>query len=211
MLIYFILFYCFSALAILSSCLVVLSSNTVFSALFLVFSFCNVSCLIFLLHFDFLPITFLIVYVGAIAVLFLFVLMMLNIKLADLKYERLNYIPLVSVFALIFITETCMFLYSDYTSLTSTSVYQVYFLADFTQLNLFDSNFMSVFSSSTNMASLAQLLFNDFYTHFLIAGMILLLAMIAAIVSTLNKRFIAKSQIVYNQVLRSFDSSIVHF
>jgi NADH:ubiquinone oxidoreductase subunit 6 (subunit J) len=136
---------------------------------------------------------------------------MLNIKLADLKYERLNYIPLVSVFALIFITETCMFLYSDYTSLTSSSVYQVYFLADFTQLNLFDSNFMSVFSSSTNMASLAQLLFNDFYTHFLIAGMILLLAMIAAIVSTLNKRFIAKSQIVYNQVLRSFDSSIVHF
>jgi NADH-quinone oxidoreductase subunit J len=85
MLISYYFFYLFSGFAVLSAFFVIFSKNPVFSVLFLIFTFTNVSCLLFLFNFEFLPVIFLIVYVGAIAVLFLFVLMMLNIKYAELQ------------------------------------------------------------------------------------------------------------------------------
>ena len=208
MLIYSILFYSFSTLAILSSTLVVLSTNPVFSALFLVLSFCNVSSLLFFLQLDFLPITFLVVYVGAIAVLFLFVLMMLNIKLTEFKQEKLNYIPLVIIFSFVFASELFFLISSEFNSLNSSSIQQSQFLIDLAPVT---TNFLSFFSSSTNMKAVGQLLFVDYCYHFIIAGFILLLAMVAAITSTLNKRFIAKSQAIYAQVLRSFDKAVVNY
>ena len=78
------LFICFCAFCLISSIFVIWTKNPIFSVLFLIFSFFNVSALLLLFNFEFLPITFLVVYVGAVAVLFLFVLMMLNIKLAEL-------------------------------------------------------------------------------------------------------------------------------
>jgi NADH-quinone oxidoreductase subunit J len=103
--IYFILFYLFSSITILSSILVIFSKNPVYSALFLILAFCNTSSLLFILQLEFLPITLLVVYVGAIAVLFLFVLMMLNIKYTELKEENSHYIPIASVFAIVFFFE----------------------------------------------------------------------------------------------------------
>ena len=89
-----LLFYFFGCLGIGSSMMVVLSRNPVFSVLFLILSFFNISALLFLLELEFLPIVFLVVYVGAVAVLFLFVLMMLNIKLAELRENTTHYLPI---------------------------------------------------------------------------------------------------------------------
>ena len=105
MLISYYFFYFFAGFAVLSSFFVILSKNPVFSVLFLIFTFTNVSCLLFLFNFEFLPVIFLIVYVGAIAVLFLFVLMMLNIKLAELKENYWMLIPLIAIFSFILFLE----------------------------------------------------------------------------------------------------------
>lgn len=206
-----ILFFTFSSAAILSSFLVILSTNPVFSALFLVLTFCNVSSLLFFLQLDFLPITFLVVYVGAIAVLFLFVLMMLNIKLTELKYEKLNYIPLLIIFSFVFVTEFFYLFCFSFDPLSSTATQQVFLLSDFTSLTPVSSNFIFYFVSLIDMRAIGQLLFVDFFFHFIISGFILLLAMVAAITSTLNKRFIAKSQTISAQVMRSFNNSVVNF
>jgi len=79
-----VLFGFFSGFCLLSSLSVICTKNPVFSVLFLIFTFFNVCCLLFLFEFEFVPILILVIYVGAIAVLFLFVLMMLNIKIAEL-------------------------------------------------------------------------------------------------------------------------------
>jgi NADH-quinone oxidoreductase subunit J len=105
MLISFSLFYLFSSFAILSSLFVIFTKNPVFSILFLISTFVNVSCLLFLFNFEFLPIAFLIIYVGAIAVLFLFVLMMLNIKLAELQGNFSTLLPVAGILGLIFLLE----------------------------------------------------------------------------------------------------------
>jgi NADH-quinone oxidoreductase subunit J len=97
MLISLCLFLLFGSLGIISALMVIFSKNPVFSVLFLILSFFNLSVLLLLLGLDFLPITFLIVYVGAIAVLFLFVLIMLNIKISELREGTKHYL-LVSVF-----------------------------------------------------------------------------------------------------------------
>jgi len=211
MFVYFILFYAFSSLAILSSIFVILSNNPVFSALFLVLSFCNVSSLLFFLKFYFLPIVFLVVYVGAIAVLFLFVLMMLNIKIAQLKQEKLNYMALIIFFVIALVSQFFFMLQLDFNPLICTSNQHITFLSDLSFYSTSFSNELNPLIQFNNMLSIGQLLFVEFTTYFIVVAYILLLAMVAAITSTLNKKFIAKSQFVYAQVLRSFDKSITRF
>ena len=98
-------FHVFSSLALISGTMVIASRNPIYSVLFLILTFFNLSCLLFILNIEFLPILFLIVYVGAIAVLFLFVLIMLNIKLSELKEGMKQYILISFIFGLIFIFE----------------------------------------------------------------------------------------------------------
>ena len=88
-----LLFFIFATLSITSSIFVIISKNPIFSVLFLVLTFANVSSLLFLFDLEFLPASFIVIYVGAIGVLFLFVLMMLNIKLAELKDSYSNTLP----------------------------------------------------------------------------------------------------------------------
>ena len=95
-------FHIFSSLALISGTMVISSRNPIYSVLFLILTFFNLSCLLFILNIEFLPILFLIVYVGAIAVLFLFVLIMLNIKLSELKEGMKQYILISFIFGLIF-------------------------------------------------------------------------------------------------------------
>lgn len=208
---YFILFYIFSSLAILSSIFVVLSNNPVFSALFLVLSFCNVSSILFFLKFDFLPITFLVVYVGAIAVLFLFVLMMLNIKISQLKREKLNYTALVVIFSVVLICNLIVVIRLDFNPILNVSGESLRFLSDLTLSSSSFSNDLNIMVQFNNMISIGHILFVEFALYFIITGYILLLAMVAAITSTLNKKFIAKSQVIHAQVLRSFNNSITRF
>ena len=82
--------------------MVIRAKNPVYSVLFLILIFCNVSGLLLLLNLDFFAMVFLVVYVGAIAVLFLFVVMMLNVKLAEINDNILRYLPIGGVFGLLF-------------------------------------------------------------------------------------------------------------
>ena len=100
-----ILFYAFSTVAILSGLMVIRAENPVHSVLFLILTFFNVSGLLLLLEVEFLAMVFLVVYVGAIAVLFLFVVMMLNIKLGRDSNDLFQYLPIGAIIGLIFLME----------------------------------------------------------------------------------------------------------
>ena len=107
------LFYLFSTLCILSGIMTIRSKNPVHSVLFLILVFCNASGLLILLGLDFFAMVFLVVYVGAIAVLFLFVVMMLNIKLVEINENILRYLPIGGLIGLIFLFEIFLIIDSD--------------------------------------------------------------------------------------------------
>lgn len=108
-----VLFNVFAGLALLSGIMVIRAKNPVYSVLFLILVFCNASGLLLLINLDFFAMVFLVVYVGAIAVLFLFVVMMLNIKLAEINDNILRYLPIGGMFGLLFLAEILLLLEQD--------------------------------------------------------------------------------------------------
>ena len=202
------LFIIFSAFSLTSSIFVVWVKNPIFSVLFLIFSFFNVSAILFLFNFEFLPIAFLVIYVGAVAVLFLFVLMMLNIKQAELLGTFYNTTP-IGLFFGIFFTYLLLFLLRfEFEIINSFDRSSVAFLLDFSNAFTLKTDYFNLGYSFSNMKGLAVALFSDFLFHFLVSGLVLLLAMIAAILLTLQKFFISKNQNVYNQILKDFNHAI---
>jgi NADH:ubiquinone oxidoreductase subunit 6 (subunit J) len=173
---------------ILSGLLVFISNNPVHSVLFLILTFCNSSAILFLFKVDFLALTFIIIYVGAIAVLFLFVVMMLNVKV----FSSLNilYTPFISLGGFIllvqifFIVEKAFFGYS-------TIENRKPFLFEHTLDNF---NAIDV---------LGQGLYNYYLVCFLLAGIVLLVAMVGAIVLTLNFSSQRKNEFAFRQLSRS--------
>ena len=115
------LFYIFSSIALISGVMVIRSKNPVHSVLFLILVFCNAAGLLILLDLDFFAMIFLVVYVGAIAVLFLFVVMMLNIKLAEINENILRYFPIGGLIGLIFLFEVLLVVDNDLIPVLSTS------------------------------------------------------------------------------------------
>lgn len=107
------LFYIFSSLAIMAGVMVIRSKNPVNSVLFLVLVFCNATGLLILVDLDFFAMIFLVVYVGAIAILFLFVVMMLNIKLAEINENVLRYLPMGGLIGVIFLFEVFLMMDND--------------------------------------------------------------------------------------------------
>lgn len=183
----FLLFYLFASLATLSSLLVILSKNPVQSVLYLVLTFCNGAALLLLLEVDFLALLLLVVYVGAIAVLFLFVIMMLSPKMSS---KRLELPSLTTPFLGlgIFVTAVFAFLFYQLERLEFSNV-AVYARLEalpsyFSWLKLLDG---AGFSNS-NIESLGQVLYSYYFYYFLVGGFILLVAMIGAIVLTLQPR-----------------------
>ena len=211
MLINFSLFYFFSSFAVMSSFFVITTRNPVFSVLFLILSFTNVSCLLFLFNFEFLPIAFLVIYVGAIAVLFLFVLMMLNIKLAELQENYNNYFPLAGVFGVVFITEFLFLFRSGFVFLDVFNTNSLEFLGEIIEISSKNSSFESLIGATGNVKTIALALFSNYLYSFLIAGYILLLAMIAAIILTIQKTFVSKTQNIYSQVLADYDNTLINY
>ena len=205
------LFYFFSSLSILSSFFVITTKNPVFSILFLILSFVNVSCLLFLLNFEFLPISFLIIYVGAIAVLFLFVLMMLNIKLAELQESYSSFIPISIVFTFVFLTELLFLFRSEFIFLDLFNENSITFLTEFLYVTNLKTSFSPLFGSLSNLKGLATSLFSDHLLAFLIAGYLLLLALVAAIILTLQKAFVSKAQNTYAQILADYNNTLVSY
>jgi NADH-quinone oxidoreductase subunit J len=173
---------------VLSGLLVFISDNPVHSVLFLILTFCNSSAILFLFKVDFLALTFIIIYVGAIAVLFLFVVMMLNVKVFSLL--NVLYMPfiLLSIFVLLvqisFVIEKAFF---GYNTINNTAPF-------------FFDNMLDNFNA---IDVLGQGLYNYFLVCFLLAGIILLVAMVGAIVLTLNFSSQRKNELVYRQLSRS--------
>ena len=203
------LFIIFSAFCLTSSIFVIWTKNPIFSVLFLIFSFFNVSALLFLFNFEFLPIAFLVVYVGAVAVLFLFVVMMLNIKLAELLENYYNIVPVGLIFGFIFIYQLLFLLRFEFELFDNLDKYSVFFLSDFSNISTIKTNFYNLNYAFTNIKLLGFALFSNYLYHFLISGLVLLLAMIAAIVLTLQKNFVNKTQNVYKQILKDYNNAII--
>ena len=161
------LFYFFSVVLVVSSVCVVFSSNPVHSVLFLIFAFFNAAVIFLISNAEFLAMTLLIVYVGAVAVLFLFVVMMLNIKESEMKEGFLKYFPFGLILMTIFLTELIVIF-------NKTEIYP--------NENIGIKISELIFDGNENTKSLGLFLYTDFFIIFQISGFLLLLAMIGAIV-----------------------------
>lgn len=193
-----LLFYCFSSFALISGVMVIQSKNPVHSVLFLILVFFNAAGLLILLGLDFFAMIFLVVYVGAIAVLFLFVVMMLNIKLAEINEKRLRYLPVGGFLGLLFLFEIFLIVDNDLIPLLNVS--------DRGELALTEWGFYV--NTLTNVEGLGLLIYTFYFYFFLIASLILLVAMIGAIVLTMHKGVHVKRQQVFQQNTREFAKTI---
>ena len=191
MLAHSIFFYFFSTVAIVATIMVTISKNTVHSVFFLILDFVTVACLFIMIGAEFLGMIMLIVYVGAVAVLFLFVVMMLNVSLPEIKKESSKYWSIGSFITIVVLLELLMIIggwqYKDNLILSSSIV-----------LNQNISN--------TNL--LGNILYTEYIYLFQIAGMILLVSMIGAIVLTYRKREGIKRQSYFTQISRERNTSI---
>ena len=188
---YFHLFLC---VLLFSSCFFVcISESSIQSVLFLILSFCNASMILFLFNVEFLGLLFIIIYVGAIAVLFLFIIMMLNIKFNIYKNEIYNYKKIY--FLILFILFMfCLFQLTSYLS-------NIYFKNSLDLIN--QKEILFIVDNLNNIDILGQALYNNFIICFLLAGLILLVALIGSVVLTLKFDTTKKHQISLRQLSRS--------
>tara|TARA_S200000501_G_scaffold82003_1_gene74163 strand:- start:788 stop:1420 length:633 start_codon:yes stop_codon:yes gene_type:complete len=184
-----IFFYVFSLIAIISAIMVTVSKNTVHSVFFLILDFISISCLFIMIGAEFLGMIMLIVYVGAVAVLFLFVVMMLNVAQQKnqwlLSEDSSGHIPIGLIISVLIFFELIIVI--------GGWKYRP---------ELFDIGNLNNISEMTNTHSLGQILYTDFIHVFQISGMILLIAMIGAIVLTFRKREGVKTQSYIKQISR---------
>ena len=185
-----IFFYVFSTIAIVSAIMVTASKNTVHSVFFLILDFISVSCLFIMIGAEFLGMIMLIVYVGAVAVLFLFVVMMLNVAQQKnqwfLSEQSSRHIPIGLIIGTIIFFELIIVI--------GGWKYKP---------ELFEkTNSTSSFEGISNTHSLGQILYTDYIHIFQISGMVLLVAMIGAIVLTFRQREGVKKQSYINQISR---------
>jgi NADH:ubiquinone oxidoreductase subunit 6 (subunit J) len=203
-----LLFYVFGSLALVSGGLVVSARNPMHSILFLVLVFCNSAGLLLLLETEFLAMLFLIVYVGAIAILFLFVVMMLNVRITELKESILRYIPIGGLILIIFFIEVLSIINGDLVPFFSASNLnldnQVFLLQPELNLIIWANNINPV----TNIEAIGELLFTYYFYAFLMASMILLVAMIGAILLTMRKQYNVRRQEVFDQTFNNFNTSV---
>lgn len=199
-------FYLFATLAIIFALFVIISKNPIHSILSLILVFFNAASLLILLGAEFLAMLFVIVYVGAVAVLFLFVIMMLNIKTSNLSISMYRYLPISFLFGSVFLSELFIMFYFD---LASINGYKLNLLANFDFIN---QNFLISWQDSiyffNNVVVLGQLLYTYFSYAFVLSGIILLVSMIGAISLTLHRRNDIKRQYIYKQIQRDFRSAI---
>lgn len=216
------LFYFFSSLAILSGIMVIRARNPVHSVLFLILVFCNAAGLLILLGLDFFAMIFLVVYVGAIAVLFLFVVMMLNIKLAEINENTLRYLPIGGLIGIIFLLEIFLIVDSDLipilhfsSQISSLPSFLSFFhgFADLTtqtikQTDAFYTQWPGLLHSVSNIESIGQLIYTYHFYYFIMASLVLLVAMIGAIVLTMHKGVDVRRQEVFEQNTREFTKTV---
>ena len=181
-------FYLFAIIAVASAFMVISSRNPVHSVLFLILTFFNAAGLFLLTGAEFLAMILLVVYVGAVMVLFLFVVMMLDVDFAELKSGALQYAPIGALVGLILAAELIVVLggYTFAPQLATTITQKTPDLA-----------------TRTNTAALGDILYTNYLFYFEIAGLVLLVAMIGAIVLTLRHKPGIKRQSIAEQVART--------
>jgi NADH-quinone oxidoreductase subunit J len=182
-------FYLFAFVAVASAFMVIAARNPVHSVLFLILTFFNAAALFLLTGAEFLAMILLVVYVGAVAVLFLFVVMMLDVDFAELKKGALQYAPIGALVGIVLAVELIIVvggsIFSPKVAEGAASVP------------------MPALAERSNTAALGDVLYTDFIYYFQIAGLILLVAMIGAIVLTLRHKPNIKRQNVSAQVGRT--------
>jgi NADH-quinone oxidoreductase subunit J len=200
------LFYLFATLALLSAFCTVTSKNPIHSVLFLVFVFFNTAGLLILLGAEFLAMLFLIVYVGAVAVLFLFVMMMLNVKISETSSSIFRYLPIGLFLSIIFLFEIFLIVEGDLNSIDAVNFNQSEYLIlqnEFLKM----SPWINSVISPTNVDVIGSVLFTYYSYFFIIASIILLVAMIGAIALTLHRRSDVRRQEIYKQLQRDFEGA----
>ncbi len=186
-----LLFYLFSFIMIASAFMVILSRNPVHSVLFLILCFFNSAGIFLILGAEFLAFILVIVYVGAVAVLFLFVVMMLDVEFKSISSTVISYLPIGLTIGVIILAELMLVLFTwkrDYSVTDNLSI--------------------STDTQYSNTEIIGLVLYTDNILFFQLAGLILLASMIGAIILTVNHRPSAKRQDINKQVERDAESSI---
>ena len=190
-----IFFYAFSIIAVISAIMVTVSKNTVHSVFFLILDFISISCLFIMIGAEFLGMIMLIVYVGAVAVLFLFVVMMLNVAQQKNQWfiskENSGHIPIGLIISTIIFFELII--------VVGGWKYKP---------ELLSPTILQISDEISNTHSLGQVLYTDYIHIFQISGMVLLIAMIGAIVLTFRQREGVKKQSYIKQISRERSDGI---
>jgi NADH-quinone oxidoreductase subunit J len=186
-------FYLFAGACIGSAFMVIAAKNPVHSVLFLILAFVNASGLFMLLGAEFLAMILVVVYVGAVAVLFLFVVMMLDVDFAELRQGVLQYLPIGAVVGIIFLAELLLVAFGwtirpDVAQTITAPIPPI--------------------ANVSNIEALGQVLYTRYIYFFQAAGMVLLVAMVGAIVLTLRHKPNVKRQNISEQVSRTKATAI---
>lgn len=191
-----IAFYVFGTILVASAMMVVASRNPVHSVLFLILAFFNAAGLFVLLGAEFVAMILVIVYVGAVAVLFLFVVMMLDINFLELRRGLNTYLPFGIFLGVVLAIELIFLVFNDWVSAPGAG-------------RAIGSPAPQAMAHVTNTRALGQLLYTHYLYVFQVAGMILLVAMVGAIVLTLRRRTGVRRQRVAVQMARQRDQVLV--
>ncbi|MFG1211944.1 NADH-quinone oxidoreductase subunit J [Xanthobacter flavus] len=187
-------FYLFAFVLVASAFMVISSRNPVQSVLFLILAFVNAAGLFILIGAEFLALILVVVYVGAVAVLFLFVVMMLDVDFVELRQGFLQYLPVGVVVGLIFLAELVLVVGAWATGPGVSSAVK---------------SSPGGIATESNVRAIAQVLYTDYIYFFQAAGFVLLVAMIGAIVLTLRHKVNVRRQNITAQVTRSSTIEVV--
>ena len=179
-------FYLFAGVMLASGVMVVISRNPVYSVLFLILAFFNAAGLFILVGAEFLAMLLVVVYVGAVAVLFLFVVMMLDINFAEMRAGFQKYLPLGLAVGGILVFELVAAVYGD----------------------AFDGVTLPAATDISNTRALGNVLYTKYIYLFQVAGLILLVAMIGAISLTMRRRVGVRRQVIAEQNMRRRDETV---
>jgi NADH:ubiquinone oxidoreductase subunit 6 (subunit J) len=185
------LFFCFAFFSLFAATMVILSKNPIHSVLYLLLVFLNSSGIMILIGADFLGLIFIMVYLGAIAVLFLFVVMMLNIQMIEWHDYLYRYLPIGGLLWLCLVAEFSYLLLEECDYKQSTSI----FLPEYV-------SWLGLLNRLTNIEVIGQLTYTVFSVGFVMASLILLVAMVGAIVLTMYSRSTMRRQSITEQTKR---------
>jgi NADH-quinone oxidoreductase subunit J len=188
-------FYLFAGITVASAFMVISAKNPVHSVLFLILTFVNAAGLFLLLGAEFLAMILVVVYVGAVAVLFLFVVMMLDVDFAELRQGFLSYLPVGAVLGIVFLIELIL-------------VVTTYAVQPGSLTHAIAPAAPASAALDSNTAALGQVLYTTYVYYFQAAGMVLLVAMIGAIVLTLRHKTNVRRQVIADQVARTKETAV---